>query len=115
MPLLTSFAVDLTHEARQGKLHPAYGCETAFPAVFERLTAGAPHWVVVSGLDDQFIYLHDPDRDDEDLLFNEYDGVYIPVPHKKFIEMAKWGSKKLQAVLFVKKTVFKKVSKIKTK
>jgi ribosomal protein S18 acetylase RimI-like enzyme len=70
-----------------------------------------PHWVVVSGLDDQFIYLHDPDMDDDDLLFNEFDGVYIPVAHKQFIEMAKWGSKKLQAVLFLKKTIIKPVKR----
>lgn len=62
-----------------------------------------PHWVVVSGMDDHYIYLHDPDVDEAHELQNSYDGVYLPITHKKFKDMAKWGSKKLEAALFLKK------------
>jgi len=66
-----------------------------------------PHWVVISGLDEHYVYLHDPDvlddgKDHEESgLSTDYDGVYIPVPHQKFLEMARWGTKKLEAVVFI--------------
>jgi ribosomal protein S18 acetylase RimI-like enzyme len=64
-----------------------------------------PHWVVISGMDENFIYLHDPDVDDEqNELQTNYDGVYLPISHGKFKEMAKWGSKKMAAALFVSRS-----------
>lgn len=79
-----------------------------------------PHWVVISGLDEHYVYLHDPDvLDDgksieESGLSTDYDGVYIPVPHQKFLEMARWGTKKLEAVIFISRKK-SKVSKAKAR
>lgn len=62
-----------------------------------------PHWVVISAIDEHYVYLHDSDYDDNTELETSYDGVYLPVTHQKFREMARWGSKKLEAALFIKK------------
>lgn len=57
----------------------------------------APHWVVVSAIDDRFIYLHDPDP--EETSQDELDCQYIPIARSDFERMARFGRDRLRAAL----------------
>ncbi len=59
----------------------------------------APHWVVVSAIDERFIYLHDPDP--EDTLQNELDCQYLPIARDDFERMARFGRDRLRAALVI--------------
>ncbi len=60
----------------------------------------APHWVALSGIDSNHIYLHDPDLHKGKSII---DNCHIPVEKKEFSKMAKFGKSQLQAVVFIKK------------
>lgn len=62
----------------------------------------APHWVVVSAIDERFIYLHDPDP--EDTLQNELDCQYLPIARDDFERMARFGRDRLRAALVIRPT-----------
>ncbi|MGQ9370810.1 ribosomal protein S18-alanine N-acetyltransferase [Azospirillum sp. A39] len=58
-----------------------------------------PHWVVVSGADDRFLYVHDPlvqDRHHADL-----DRMSMPIPKLDFERMARYGKAQLKATLLL--------------
>ena len=61
-----------------------------------------PHWVVVTGFDDEHIYLHDPDVA-ERLDKTAIDCMQIPVRKNDFIKMARYGKAQQQAALIVGK------------
>src|SRR5690606_170706 len=56
-----------------------------------------PHWVVVTGFDDHFIYVHDSfvDREKGKTVT---DCVNMPIPHKDFERMARYGKSGQRAV-----------------
>jgi ribosomal protein S18 acetylase RimI-like enzyme len=59
-----------------------------------------PHWVVVTGFDDHFVYVHDPFVDypnGETTL----DSINMPIPREAFTRMARYGRAGLQAVVLV--------------
>lgn len=60
-----------------------------------------PHWVTVCAMDDQFVYLHDPEvdiKDGETIA----DKQYVPVDRKVFDRMARYGrNQPLQAAVIV--------------
>ena len=60
----------------------------------------APHWVVVTGYDERFVYVHDPyvDSDEGETLI---DSLNMPILHREFTRMARYGRAGLQAALFV--------------
>lgn len=60
----------------------------------------APHWVVVTGVDDRFILVHDPDMD-EDLMKSDVDCTHVPIPRSAFTSMTRFGRSRLQAVVYV--------------
>jgi ribosomal protein S18 acetylase RimI-like enzyme len=60
----------------------------------------APHWVVVTGVDDRFIMVHDPDMDD-DLLKSDMDCTHVPIPRSAFTSMTRFGRSRLQAVVYI--------------
>jgi ribosomal protein S18 acetylase RimI-like enzyme len=60
-----------------------------------------PHWIVVTGVDDRFLLVHDPDMDD-DLLKTDVDCVHVPVPRSAFDSMARYGRSRLQAAVLVR-------------
>lgn len=62
----------------------------------------APHWVVVTGIDDHFILVHDPDMDD-DLMKSDVDCTHVPIPRSAFTSMTRFGRSRLQAVVYVAK------------
>ncbi len=55
----------------------------------------APHWVTVSGIDSECLYVHDPDpeTDKQDAL----DCQYMPIAREDFDRMSSFGKEKLRA------------------
>ncbi|EKG31894.1 GNAT family N-acetyltransferase/peptidase C39 family protein [Pseudomonas avellanae] len=66
-----------------------------------RLTRSkAPHWVMVTGCDSDFVYLHDPDID-HSLHRQAIDCQHMPVSHADFNRMSCFGADKLRAAVIV--------------
>ena len=59
-----------------------------------------PHWIVVTGIDDRFVYANDPYVDHE-AGESELDSIGMPVPAGEFTGMARYGRAGLQAVVLV--------------
>lgn len=59
-----------------------------------------PHWVVVTGFDDHYIYMHDPlvDVEKGEIVT---DSINLPVPHREFQRMARYGKAGQKAVLIL--------------
>lgn len=57
-----------------------------------------PHWVVVTGFDDHYIYVHDPlvDVEKGEIVT---DSINLPIPHREFQRMARYGKAGQKAVL----------------
>lgn len=60
----------------------------------------SPHWVVVTGLDDRFIYVHDPFVD-QDLGKTTIDCVNMPIPIKDFERMVRYGKSGQRAAIVI--------------
>ncbi|MCQ2990139.1 GNAT family N-acetyltransferase/peptidase C39 family protein [Pseudomonas tremae] len=66
-----------------------------------RLTRSkAPHWVMVTDCDSDFVYLHDPDID-HSLHRQAIDCQHMPVSHADFNRMSCFGADKLRAAVIV--------------
>ncbi len=61
----------------------------------------APHWIIVSGLDHRFIYVHDPYLGDL-AHDSSSDSVSIPILPREFELMARYGQSKLQAAVVLR-------------
>jgi len=61
-----------------------------------------PHWIVLTGLDDRFIYAHDP-YVDADEGGTEMDSMNVPIVKREFERMSRYGKSQLRAVIVVKK------------
>ncbi len=59
-----------------------------------------PHWVVVTGFDDHYIYVHDP-LVNTDQGATIADSVNLPIPHREFQRMARYGKAAQKAVLIL--------------
>ncbi|MDG4719458.1 MULTISPECIES: peptidase C39 family protein [Thalassospira] len=62
-----------------------------------------PHWVVVSGFDDRFVYVSDPDIGEDHEPFTGSDCLSVPILRNEFDLMARYGRDKLQAAVFIDK------------
>jgi ribosomal protein S18 acetylase RimI-like enzyme len=60
-----------------------------------------PHWIIVSGCDQRFIYAHDPYISDAHVTTT--DRVSIPILRREFELMARYGRSRLQAAIIVSK------------
>lgn len=60
-----------------------------------------PHWVVVSGFDNDCFYIHDPDPDEE--CQSELDCQYIPIAREDFERMSCFGKNRLRTALIIRK------------
>lgn len=56
----------------------------------------APHWVLVTGCDEDFVYLHDPDIDHSQHR-SALDCQHMPISHADFQRMSCFGATKLRA------------------
>jgi len=64
----------------------------------------APHWVVMSGIDDTFVYIHDPDEDEESFR-SQTDNIYLPIGRQTFDNSFRFGMTGLRTcVVIYKKT-----------
>jgi len=59
----------------------------------------APHWVVVTGVDEQCFYLHDPDLSSTQLAV---DCQYIPIAIEDFARMTAFGSNRLRTAVAIR-------------
>jgi hypothetical protein len=59
----------------------------------------APHWVVMSGFDDDCLYMHDPDPDDG--RQSEIDCQFIPVAREDFDRMSCFGKNRLRTAVII--------------
>ncbi len=61
----------------------------------------APHWVTVSGIDSECLYVHDPDpeKDKQDAL----DCQYMPIAREDFDRMSSFGKEKLRACVVLRR------------
>ncbi|MBN2885189.1 MAG: GNAT family N-acetyltransferase/peptidase C39 family protein [Chromatiaceae bacterium] len=59
-----------------------------------------PHWVVVTGFDEHFVYVHDPYVDSENGE-STLDSMDMPIARDEFSRMARYGRVGLQAVVLV--------------
>ena len=60
----------------------------------------APHWVVVSGCDDTFIYIHDPEVDEETYR-SETDNLYLPIARDTFNRAFRFGQSGLRTAVIL--------------
>ena len=60
-----------------------------------------PHWIIVSGCDQRFIYAHDPYISEAHVTTT--DRVSIPILRREFELMARYGRSRLQAAIIVSK------------
>jgi ribosomal protein S18 acetylase RimI-like enzyme len=59
----------------------------------------APHWVVMSGFDDDCLYMHDPDPDDG--RQSELDCQFIPIAREDFDRMSCFGKNRLRTAVIL--------------
>ncbi len=62
----------------------------------------SPHWVVVTGFDEKYIYVHDP-YVDKDMGKTATDCINMPILRRDFERMARYGKAGLKAILIIKK------------
>jgi len=60
----------------------------------------APHWVVITGFDDHFVYLHNPFVD-TDQGEAPADSINMPFGRELFLRMCRYGRKGLQATVLI--------------
>lgn len=60
--------------------------------------ARVPHWVVVTGFDEYFVYVNDPfiDHEEEETAV---DSIHMPIPRENFERMTRYGRIGLQAMV----------------
>jgi ribosomal protein S18 acetylase RimI-like enzyme len=56
-----------------------------------------PHWVVVTGLDEECLFVHDPDMDEQKQV--PLDCQFVPVARADFDKMSAFGSQRLRAAV----------------
>jgi ribosomal protein S18 acetylase RimI-like enzyme len=61
-----------------------------------------PHWVVVTGLDERFVHVHDPFIDPCGERTST-DHAHVPIVRREFERMARYGQAQLQAALLVRR------------
>lgn len=61
-----------------------------------------PHWVVVTGFDEHFIYIHDPYIPDDQPAF---DGRHVPIYERDFMQMNRYGRAGNRTMLIIEPSV----------
>ena len=62
--------------------------------------AKVPHWVVISGFDDHFVFVNDPFVDEEKGE-TELDSINMPIANDTFHHIARYGRRALRAIVLV--------------
>jgi ribosomal protein S18 acetylase RimI-like enzyme len=61
----------------------------------------APHWVVVAAIDDDFVYIHDPEIKEDEREETGADKQYVPIDRTAFARMARFGQWSTRAALLL--------------
>jgi hypothetical protein len=61
----------------------------------------APHWVTVTGMDEDCIYVHDPDVNEK--LQDALDCQHIPIAREHFARMSTFGNDRLRTAIILKR------------
>lgn len=88
------FASQLEQDLAQGKL------VIALISTYQFDQFKAPHWVLVTAIDDDFVYINDPDEDDLPWQ-SPAARQYLPIPRVTFSRAFGYGSKRLRAAIVV--------------
>ncbi len=67
---------------------------------FQLTRSKSPHWVVITAMDSQFVYLHDPEVDVE-LDKTALDHMNVPVQRDAFDRMSRFGKARLRCAVIV--------------
>lgn len=59
----------------------------------------APHWVLVTAFDENFVYIHDPDQTTPEEFEGVISRVHIPIPKDQFLKISRWGKEKISATV----------------
>lgn len=62
----------------------------------------APHWVTMSGYDDDCLYVHDSDPDPEEQSPSGFDSQHLPIAHRDFLKMSRFGRYPLRTAVIIK-------------
>ena len=65
-----------------------------------------PHWVVVTAMDERFIYIHDPLINEDHYRF-AFDNQYLPISRSNFDKMAQFGQSRLRTAVIVRRAEHK--------
>ena len=58
----------------------------------------APHWVAISGSDEECFYIHDPDPGEDQVPM---DCQHVPITREKFDQMRQYGQAKLRTAVIL--------------
>ncbi|WP_113906603.1 GNAT family N-acetyltransferase/peptidase C39 family protein [Aliidiomarina celeris] len=87
------------YSLEQLRAHLAEGCVViTLISTYQFDQTKAPHWVVVTAADEEFVYINDPD---DDLLpwQTQTERQYLPVPCETFLRAFGYGSSRLRTAL----------------
>jgi ribosomal-protein-alanine acetyltransferase len=73
----------------------ANGLVMALITTFHFDRSKVPHWVLITAIDDRFVYFHDPDISEVDKHEAQVDRLNVPVSHKQFLRMFKFGKQRM--------------------
>jgi len=62
----------------------------------------APHWIVISGMDETFVYIHDP-AEDEEFNRSQTDNIYLPIDRRSFDKSFRFGRTGLRTSVVIYK------------
>lgn len=62
----------------------------------------SPHWVLVTGINQDFVFIHDPSIDEKDHQ-SDTDRMNIPIRIADFTQMAQFGQRQLKAAITIKR------------
>lgn len=60
-----------------------------------------PHWVIVTGYDDHFIYIHDSDAEDVGMHEQVVGRIHTPIAKEQFLKTSRWGKNKMSAAVVI--------------
>lgn len=65
----------------------------------------APHWVTMSGYDEDCLYVHDSDPDPDEQSASGLDSQHLPIAHEDFLKMSRFGRNPIRTAIIVRRPV----------
>lgn len=78
----------------------AGGVPLVLVSTYRFSSSKVPHWVVVVGMDNRFVYINDPDSD-PDFLRTATDNANLPILREQFERMCSYGKRRLRACVVI--------------